>query len=129
MDGSDTTTHGVRVQALPEYRPDLSDPEQGRWIFQYTIHISNHSDRPVRLLGRHWIITDGQGEVEHVRGAGVIGEQPRLLPGETHTYSSGCPLPTSMGQMEGTYLMTWDDGTRFEVDIAPFALVVEELLN
>ncbi len=129
MSGSDATTQGVRVQVHPEYRPDLSDPDAQEWVFQYTVEISNVGDQPVKLLGRHWIITDGHGEVEHVRGAGVVGEQPRLLPGERHVYSSGCPLPTSMGQMEGSYLMTWDDGTRFEVEVAAFALVVEELLN
>ena len=129
MSGSDATTQGVRVQVHPEYRPDLSDPDAREWVFQYTVEISNVGDRPVKLLGRHWIITDGDGEVEHVRGAGVVGEQPRLLPGERHVYSSGCPLPTSMGQMEGSYMMTWDDGTRFEVAVAPFALVGEELLN
>ncbi|HMV66577.1 MAG TPA: Co2+/Mg2+ efflux protein ApaG [Myxococcota bacterium] len=127
MSSSEITTHGVHVRAEPQHRPDLSEP--GRWVFQYTIHITNLNDRPVRLLARHWIITDGHGHVEHVRGAGVVGEQPRLAPGATHSYSSGCPLPTSIGQMEGSYLMTWDDGATFEVAVAPFALVVEDLLN
>ena len=129
MEGSVAVSRGVRVEVEPFFREDLSQPAQGDWVWQYTVRITNLGDRPVKLLARHWIITDGDGSVEHVRGAGVVGEQPRILPGQTHTYASGCPLKTSMGEMRGSYLMTYDDGERFEVDVAPFALVVDELLN
>lgn len=128
-DGSDATTQGVQVQVRPEFRPDLSDPERGSFMWQYTVCITNHGQRAVKLLARHWEITDGDGDVEHVRGPGVIGEQPRIEPGEAHTYASGCPLSTSMGSMRGSYLMTYDDGSRFEAEVAPFALVVPDLLN
>ena len=108
---------------------DQSAPEEGRYVFAYTIHIRNEGNVPARLLGRRWLITDGNGQVEEVHGDGVVGEQPRLEPGEQFTYTSGATLPTSVGTMEGRYDMIGDDGTRFDAPIPPFTLAVPRTLH
>lgn len=118
---SDTTTRGVRVQVVSRYIPEQSEPGK-LWTFVYTVTIHNVGDAPVRLWSRHWIITDANGRQQHVKGLGVVGQQPRILPGEAHTYTSACPLNTSMGTMHGTYQMVTDDGERFDAVIAPFTL-------
>ncbi|TVQ87501.1 MAG: Co2+/Mg2+ efflux protein ApaG [Deltaproteobacteria bacterium] len=117
------TTRGVRIRAEPRYHPERSDPIAKEWFFSYAIEIANESSAPVQLLSRHWIITDATGHVQHVRGAGVVGEQPRLGPGERFRYTSFCPLPTSLGSMHGSYTMRLDSGETFEAEIAPFTLV------
>lgn len=93
-----------------------------QWFFLYTITIVNDGSDTVQLLSRHWVITDGAGRVEEVKGPGVVGEQPVLAPNESFTYTSGCPLTTSFGVMEGTYQMVTGSGERFDVKIAPFTL-------
>lgn len=120
--GSEAITRGLRVIAQPRFDEERSDPNEGSWFFVYTITISNEGEVPLTLLARRWVITDADGKVETVEGPGVVGEQPRLEPGETFTYSSGCPLGTRFGVMEGTYLMLDDDGGSFEAAIAPFTL-------
>ena len=95
---------------------------QQHWFFFYTITIENVGDVPVQLISRHWVITDGSGRVEEVRGPGVVGQQPTLAPGEQFTYTSGCPLATPFGRMEGTYQMVTASGESFDVVIAPFTL-------
>ena len=120
---SSALTHDIRVEVSPRYHPERSDPAARHWFFSYTVRITNESGQPARLISRHWIITDATGREEHVRGPGVVGEQPRLLPGSTFQYTSFCPLPTSMGTMHGSFQMTWDDGVNFEAEIAPFTLV------
>ena len=120
---AEAITRGVRVRAEPRYHPERSDPIAGEWFFSYTVEISNESDHPVRLLARHWVITDAEGRERHVGGEGVVGEQPRLTPGQRFRYTSFCPLPTSLGAMRGTYTMQRDNGERFEAEIAPFALI------
>lgn len=121
---STAVTDGVRVTVEPRFHPDRSDPGQSTWFFSYTIEIANEGARPVRLMRRHWIITDGSGRVEHVEGPGVVGETPVLPPGARFRYTSFCPLPTSLGAMEGTYqMLRLDDGSTFDARIAPFALV------
>ena len=115
-------TNGIQVTVLPEFRPDQSEPDQSRWFWAYTIEIANLGERIVQLVSRHWIITDGEGRVEEVKGLGVVGEQPVLQPGESFRYTSGCPLTTSNGIMSGTYRMTTEDGQAFAVTIPAFSL-------
>lgn len=119
---SEATTRGVRVAVVAEYAPGRSRPQDHQWFFLYTITITNEGTETVQLISRHWIITNAKGEVEEVRGPGVVGEQPVLSPGESFTYTSGCPLTTSFGTMEGTYQMQGPDGERFDARVAPFTL-------
>jgi ApaG protein len=126
---SDTTTRGVRIQVQPSYVPERSAPRQGQYFFAYRVRITNVGDETVQLVSRHWVIADGEGRVEHVRGPGVVGEQPVLAPGRTFEYSSFCPLPTPIGSMHGTYQMVTPGGSQFDAEIAPFSLAVPTALN
>ena len=126
---SDTTTRGVRVEVRTAYVPERSAPQESRYFFAYRIRISNHGEETVQLLSRHWVISDGGGNVEHVRGPGVVGEQPVLEPGEAFEYTSFCPLPTPIGSMHGTYQMVTAGGSAFDAEIAPFPLAVPHALN
>ncbi len=119
---SDAKTQGVRVQVVSKYSPERSQPTGSRWFFLYTVTISNEGDETVQLLTRHWVITDGAGQIEEVRGRGVVGKQPTLAPGESFEYTSGCPLGTSFGIMEGSYQMITASGDHFDAKIAPFTL-------
>jgi ApaG protein len=119
---SEAETRGVRVHVTSQYSPERSQPSSNQWFFLYTVTISNEGPEPVQLLTRHWIITDGTGRVEEVRGPGVVGKQPTLNPGESFEYTSGCPLSTPFGMMEGTYQMITSRGERFDARIAPFTL-------
>lgn len=120
---SSATTQGIEVSVRSRYLPEQSAPDQQRYVFAYTIVIANHGDRTAQLRTRHWIITDGRGGIEEVRGDGVVGEQPRLEPGEQFQYTSGCVLKTPIGTMHGTYQMVRDDGDGFDAEIAAFSLV------
>ena len=122
MPFSEATTQGVKVSVVSEYDPERSKPAQQQWFFRYTITITNEKDESVQLLSRHWIITDGRGRIDEVRGLGVIGQQPALDPGESFTYTSGASLETSSGRMEGTFQMAAESGQLFDVKIARFAL-------
>lgn len=115
-------TRDIEVSVEPYYLEEQSDPEDSRYVWGYRIVIANHSARPVRLMQRYWHITDQNGQVDEVHGPGVIGEQPRLRPGDTYEYSSGCPLDTPSGMMFGHYQMEADDGEVFEVAIPAFSL-------
>ena len=126
---SDVTTRGVRVRVITRLDEERSAPEQKQWFYLYTVRISNEGSETVQLMSRHWIITDGEGEVEEVRGPGVIGEQPILLPGESFDYTSGCPLPTPFGSMSGTYQMVTEGGETFDAEIATFELSQPYLVN
>jgi ApaG protein len=126
---SDTTTRGVRVQVQPTYVPERSSPRECHYFFAYRVRISNVGQQTVQLVSRHWVITDVDGHVEHVRGPGVVGAQPVLEPGETFEYTSFCPLHTAVGAMHGTYQMVAADGARFDAEIAPFSLAVPTALN
>jgi ApaG protein len=121
--------HGIDVEAQGFYVADRSSPQQGYYFFAYRIRISNRGQEPARLVSRHWIISDGNGHVEEVRGEGVVGEQPRLSPGEAFEYTSFCPLPTPMGSMQGSYQMIRDDGSGFEAEIPAFTLATPQSLN
>jgi ApaG protein len=115
-------TRGVVVRARPEYREDQSSPQHGRFVWAYTIEIVNRGEEPVRLLERYWRIMDSSGHVEEVRGPGVVGEQPELLPGQAFRYTSGAPLDTPSGVMLGTYLMQTASGDTFDAVIPAFSL-------
>ncbi len=119
---SEAVTRGVRVRVQPEFDSENSLPDQGRWFFRYTVTIENESDETVQLLTRHWIITDGDGKTEQVRGPGVVGHQPTLDPGQAFSYTSGCPLTTSFGLMHGSFQMVTASGESFDAEIAPFEL-------
>lgn len=119
---SSATTQGVQVTVRTEYMAHRSNPDERRYVFAYTVVIANQGERPVQLRSRHWIITDGHGRVEEVRGQGVVGEQPTLAPGESFQYTSGCVLETPQGVMHGTYQMQRADGSTFDATIAPFVL-------
>ena len=119
---SEAVTRGIKVHVESEYAPERSQPSQNQWFFLYTITISNEGTETAQLMTRHWIITDGTGHVEEVKGPGVVGKQPVLAPGESFTYTSGCPLPTETGKMAGTYQMLAASGETFDVRIAEFTL-------
>ncbi|HEU5073539.1 MAG TPA: Co2+/Mg2+ efflux protein ApaG [Polyangiaceae bacterium] len=119
---SEAVTRGVRVSVTARYSPEYSDQSRRKWFFLYTIRITNEGHRTVQLLNRHWIITDANGEVEEVRGPGVVGQQPVLKQGESFEYTSGCPLETAFGSMQGSYEMQVDSGETFNANVAGFAL-------
>jgi len=122
VSSSEATTRGVHVRVESAFDPERSSPDQSRWFFLYTVTISNEGAEAVRLISRHWIITDGDGRTEEVRGPGVVGEQPILEPGQSFQYTSGCPLPTPFGFMRGTYQMVARGGESFDAQIADFEL-------
>ncbi len=126
---SDTITRGVRVQTEGFFIPERSAPERGYYFFAYRVRISNEGPRRVQLISRRWVITDANGEVKEVQGAGVIGEQPSLEPGQSFEYVSACPLPTPVGAMQGSYQMVYGDGEGFDAEIAPFTLARPGVLN
>ncbi|MGM0574776.1 MAG: Co2+/Mg2+ efflux protein ApaG [Myxococcota bacterium] len=126
---SDQSTRGIRVQVESLYVPERSAPERDHYFFAYRVQIRNESDEAVQLVSRHWVITDGDGHVEEVRGPGVVGEQPVLAPGDEHAYTSACPLRTQVGTMQGTYQMVTDAGDEFDAVIAPFTLAVPNALH
>ncbi len=115
-------THGVQVTVEPRFVAEESQPDDGRWFWAYQIEIRNLGGEEVRLRTRHWRITDATGRTQEVRGAGVVGEQPVLKPGQAFTYTSGCPLPTPSGIMVGSYRMEGESGAEFDVAIPAFSL-------
>jgi len=126
---SNAITDGIRVRVRSQYVSEQSAPRSQRYVFAYTVRISNEGTQPAQLRTRHWIITDGDGKVEEVRGPGVVGQTPYLQPGEHFEYTSGCVLPTPRGQMHGTYQMVRPDGGMFDAEIAPFVLTLPHSLN
>ena len=122
MSSSTATTRGIRVSVDARFSAEHSAPERQHWFFLYTIKIENTGDLTVQLQTRHWVITDGDGRVEEVRGPGVVGEQPTLSPGVIFRYTSGAPLRTPSGIMLGWYQMTSKGGENFDVVIPPFSL-------
>lgn len=115
-------THSIQVSVSPSFLESESDPELHRYVWAYTVGITNLGAETVQLISRFWRITDGLGRVEEVNGAGVIGEQPVIHPGETFEYTSGCPLATDSGMMVGTYYMSSENGQSFHVNIPAFSL-------
>jgi ApaG protein len=119
----------IRVDVETAYIEEQSDPRDKRFVFSYTITIRNEGSTPARLLTRHWIITDANGNVKETRGDGVVGEQPYLKPGQGFRYSSGAVIETPVGTMQGSYQMVADDGQRFDAPIAPFRLAMPGVLH
>ena len=126
MDDKDCDIH---VAVDTSYIDDQSEPDADRYVFSYTITISNEGDEPATLRSRHWIITDANGKVQEVNGDGVVGEQPHLNPGERFRYSSGAVIETPVGAMQGMYRMETDEGASFDAPIPPFTLAVPGLLH
>jgi ApaG protein len=122
-------TEGIRVQVTSRYVAEQSMPRAGRFVWAYTVRISNEGSEPARLVTRHWIITDAAGKIDEVKGPGVVGEQPYLEAGDNFQYTSGCILQTPRGTMHGTYQMVRDDGRAFDAEIAPFTLSMPTDLN
>ncbi len=122
MYDSEATTRGVKVAVKASFVAERSQPLEDRWFFAYRIRIHNRGEVPVQLINRHWVITDAHGNVEEVRGPGVVGEQPLLAPGESFEYTSFCPLETPFGTMEGSYEMVTEDGEHFWAKIGQFTL-------
>lgn len=116
-------TNNIIVRVAVSYLPDRSRSSDMQWVWSYHIRIENGGDQIVQLMTRHWVITDGRGIVQHVNGDGVVGEQPVLIPGQSHDYVSGCPLNTPSGKMEGTFRMLRGDGEMIDVKIPAFPLV------
>ncbi len=123
------STDGVTVRVAVNFLPEQSRVDAGKWFWVYHIRIENDSDQRVRLMTRHWRITDGSGLVNFVEGEGVVGEQPSLAPGQAHDYVSGCPLGTPHGSMDGHYTMQRGDGSLFEVVIPHFVLAAPATAN
>ncbi|MBT2339193.1 MULTISPECIES: Co2+/Mg2+ efflux protein ApaG [Pseudomonas] len=119
----------VDVSVTTRFLAEQSQPEHNRFAFAYTITVRNNGSLPARLLSRHWVITDGDGHVEEVRGEGVVGQQPLIEAGESHNYSSGTVMTTRVGTMQGTYQMLAEDGKRFDAIIKPFRLAVPGALH
>ena len=119
----------IGIDVATNYVDDQSEPDSDRYVFAYTITISNKGELPARLISRHWVITDANGKVQEVTGDGVVGEQPHLNPGEVFRYSVGAILETPVGAMHGLYRMVADNGVNFDAPIAPFTLAVPVLLH
>jgi len=120
--GSEATTQGIRVEVTPSYMPDHSRPSEREFVFAYRIRITNTGEEAAQLISRRWAIVDANGVRHDVEGPGVVGQQPRLEPGQTFEYSSYCPLKTAWGTMEGTFQMRRDDSRGFEAAVARFYL-------
>lgn len=127
MTASSPYTIDVSVQT--RFVPDQSKPDDGRYVFAYTITVRNEGEVPARLLARHWVITDANGKIEEVSGDGVVGEQPWIRPGDDYEYTSGAVLETPVGVMSGSYQMLADDGTRFNAAIPRFTLSIPRTLH
>jgi len=126
---SATTTRGIRIEVRSEFLSERSSPRDGSYLFQYDVRISNVGSETAQLISRAWIITNADGEVERVKGPGVIGEQPVLPPGSSFEYTSHCPLKTAVGSMHESYQIVTANGDRFDAAISPFTLAVPNALN
>jgi ApaG protein len=126
---SEATTRGIRIQVESAYLSAQSSPKDSHYLFAYHVRISNVGGETAQLVSREWIITNADGEVERVKGPGVVGETPVLPPGGAFEYTSYCPLKTQVGSMQGTYQMVTAGGEKFDANIAPFTLAVPNALN
>lgn len=121
--------HGFIIQTQVNYLPDQSDESDNRFVFSYTISITNLGNVAAKLISRHWIITDANNHVQEVRGQGVVGEQPLLKPSQSFEYTSGTVLTTQVGTMRGSYQMQTEDGTQFDIEIPLFVLSIPRVLH
>ena len=118
--------HEFEVDVRPHYLPRDSAPDEGRWAFAYTVTLTNRGDAPAQLIARHWIVRDARGQVQEVRGLGVVGRQPLIGPGESFSYTSGCQLRTASGSMQGSYLCVDEEGASFHCPIPAFVLQADD---
>ena len=123
------SVYAFEIEISTRFLDEQSRPGEDRYVFAYTIRITNNGNVPAQLVSRHWIITDADNQVQEVRGMGVVGEQPVLKPGDTFEYSSGSSIPTAVGTMRGSYQLVAEDGTRFEASIPEFTLSVPRVLH
>ncbi|MDA8390714.1 MAG: Co2+/Mg2+ efflux protein ApaG [Gammaproteobacteria bacterium] len=121
--------HRIHVDVKTAYLDNQSAPDANRYVFAYTITITNTGSTPARLMTRHWIITDANNRVQEVHGEGVVGEQPYLIPGMSFEYTSGAMIETPVGSMRGSYQLVADDGTYFDAEIPPFSLSIPRTLH
>ena len=121
---AESSENQISIAVDTRYLEDQSDPDEQRYVFAYTITIRNRGTVPAKLLGRHWVITDANGKVQEVRGEGVVGEQPHLMPGQGFRYTSGAVLERPVGSMQGSYQMLADDGVQFDALIPAFTLAI-----
>ncbi len=121
--------HEITVTPKTQYLADQSDEAADRYVFAYTITIRNTGTATAQLISRHWIITDSNGKVQEVKGLGVVGEQPKLAPGESYEYTSGAAIATPVGTMRGSYQMVGEDGTKFDAPIPEFTLSIPRVLH
>ena len=126
---AESRNYEIRVDVATQYLVEQSDAAANRYVFAYTINISNVGNIAAQLVSRHWLITDANGDVQEVRGLGVVGHQPLLQPGEHFEYTSGCALNTPVGTMSGSYQMTAEDGTQFDAPISEFVLSMPRVLH
>ncbi len=126
---AESKKYEIAVSAVPQYIAEQSDPAKDNYVFAYTITIENVGTVAAQLISRHWIIADASGEVQEVRGLGVVGRQPLLQPGEIFSYTSGCQLDSPVGTMRGSYQLTAVDGRQFEAEIPEFTLAVPHVLH
>lgn len=126
---AESKRYEVTVESVARFLADQSDPAKNQYVFTYTITITNTGDIAAQLLGRHWIITDGDHKVQEVKGLGVVGQQPLLQPGESFEYTSGASIATSVGTMQGSYQMLAADGKAFDAPIPLFTLSVPRTLH
>ena len=119
----------IRVEVTPNYIESQSIPDSDHYVFSYTVTITNDGNFPARLLTRHWVIKNADGETQEVKGDGVVGEQPHIKPGQGFEYTSGTMMKTTSGSMSGSYQMISDDGFHFEADIPEFYLIVPNILH
>lgn len=127
--GSTCITRGIQISVEPKYLPEESRPTDSFWVFTYKVTIMNIGEETSQLISRHWIISDGNGSQEHVRGPGVVGKTPILREGDSFSYTSFCPLPTELGTMHGTYQFRTEEGEDFDATIEPFVLSTSSSLN
>ncbi len=125
----DTNKYRIEVQPVAQFIPEQSDPDERRYLFAYTITITNVGEVAAQLVSRHWIITDAHNAVQEVRGLGVVGKQPLLKPGESFRYTSGSSLTTPVGTMKGSYQMVAEDGTHFDAEVPEFTLAMPRVLH
>ncbi|GGB52137.1 protein ApaG [Oceanisphaera marina] len=123
------TPGAIHITTQPHYLAERSTPDEQNYVFAYTITIDNRGDMSVTLMSRRWLITDANGKIVEVEGSGVVGEQPRIAPGEQFTYTSGVSLATPVGVMEGSYTMVQENGDEFQAPIAAFRLALPNLIN
>ncbi|MFC3150802.1 Co2+/Mg2+ efflux protein ApaG [Litoribrevibacter euphylliae] len=123
------TSDAISIHVITKFVEEQSDPAKERFVFAYTISITNNGDEPAQLLSRYWKIIDGNEQVHEVEGEGVVGQKPNLAPGEDFTYTSGTAIATPVGAMEGYYIFEREDGTQFVAPIAPFRLAHSAMIH